>query len=197
LRIAILGSGNVGMSLARGFADSGHEVAIGTRDASKPVVATWVGAGGRALGYAEAAAWAELVVLAVPGRLVRDVVREIGPEAFDGKIVIDATNPVLVTDDDVVPAYGEDSSAGEEVQKALPGARVVKAFNQIMAAHMLSPDTSKGPRHMRIAGDDAAAKEAVAELLRPYGWEATDLGGIEHSRALEATTVKWMRSQRG
>lgn len=197
MKIAILGSGNVGMSLARGFADGGHEVAIGTRDASKPVVAAWVAAGGRALGYAEAADWAELVVLAVPGRLVRDVVSEIGPEAFDGKIVIDATNPVLVTDDDVVAAYGEDSSAGEEVQRALPGARVVKAFNQIMAAQMLSPDTSKGPRHMRIAGDDASAKETVTELLSPYGWEVTDLGGIEHSRALEATTIRWMRSQRG
>lgn len=197
MRIAILGAGTVGMSLANGFAQGGHEVAVGTRDASKPDVAAWVTAGGRAHGYGEAAEWAELVVLAVPGRLVRDIVREIGSEAFDGKIVIDATNPVLVTDDDVVAAYGEDSSAGEEVQKALPGARVVKAFNQIMASQMLSPDTSRGPRHMRIAGDDAAAKQAVAELLRPYGWEATDLGGIEHARALEATTIKWMRSQRG
>ena len=184
MRIAVIGSGNVGMSLANGFAAGGHGVAVGTRDASKPSLGQWVAAGRLALGYREATEWGELVCLAVPGRLVRQTVLDIGPAAFGDKIVIDVTNPVLITEDSVEAAYGEDSSAAEVVQAALPDARVVKAFNQIEATQMLAPDTSKGPRHMRICGNDQAAKAFVAELLAPYGWEVPDLGGIGTHAAL-------------
>jgi 8-hydroxy-5-deazaflavin:NADPH oxidoreductase len=184
------------MSLANGFSAGGHEVAVGTRDATKPSLAQWVADGHLALGQREATEWAELVCLAVPGRLVRQTVLDIGPAAFGDKIVIDVTNPVLVTEDSVEAAYGEDSSAAEVVQAALPDARVVKALNQIAAPDMLAPDTSKGPRHMRICGNDQAAKAAVAELLAPFGWEVTDLGSVERARDLEATTLRWIRSQR-
>jgi predicted dinucleotide-binding enzyme len=197
VRIAVIGSGNVGLSLANGFVAGGNDVTLGTRDASKPSLAHWVAAGRPTTGYREATEWGELVCLAVPGRLVRQTVLDIGPAAFGDKIVIDATNPVLITEDSVVSAYGEDLSAGEVVQQALPEARVVKAFNQIAAPEMLAPGASKRPRHMRICGNDETAKAVVAELLAPYGWAVTDLGGIEHSRALEATTLKWVRSQRG
>ena len=71
-----------------------------------------------------------------------------------------------------------------------------KRLNQIAAPDMLAPDTSKGPRHMRICGNDQAAKAAVAELLAPFGWEVTDLGSVERARDLEATTLRWIRSRR-
>lgn len=197
MRIAILGSGSVGMSLARGFVRGGHDVFLGTRDASKPEIAEWLaadGASAHATGYREAVQGAELVVLAVPGRLVRDYVLEIGAEAFAGAIVIDATNPLLFTDSGVQAAFGEDTSAAEVVAAELPGVPVIKAFNQIMAARMLDPDTSAGPAIMRIAGDDATAKQRVTELLESYGWTIEDRGPLSAARALEGGTLKWIRS---
>jgi len=196
VRIAVLGSGNVGMSIANGFADAGHDVVIGTRNADKPELDSWLRQGRSALDYRGATDAAELVVLAVPGRLVREIVEQIGPGAFDSKIVVDATNPILHVGDSVEPAYGENSSATEEVQKALPGARVIKGFNEILAPRMMSPDTSKGPAHMRIAGDDADAKRVFAELMEPFGWTIDDLGGVEQARLLEQKTLNWMRRPR-
>jgi predicted dinucleotide-binding enzyme len=196
MRIAILGSGSVGMSLARGFLRGGHYVVVGTRDTNRPEIAEWLAASAtaaRATDYREAVQGAELVVLAVPGRLVRDEVREIGAEHFAGAIVVDATNPLLFTDSGAEAAYGEDFSAAEAVAAELPGVAVVKAFNQIGAERMLDPDTSAGPAVMRIAGDDSAAKQRVTELLEPYGWTIEDRGPLREARALEGSTLAWIR----
>lgn len=193
MRIAVLGAGSVGMTLASGFAARGHDVVIGTRDPSKPEVADWVDRGHKALDYRSAVDAAETVFLAVPGRVVRDVALEIGPEAFDSKIVVDVTNPVVRIGDRVEPAYGEDSSSTEELQKVLPSARVIKAFNEKMVARMMDPDTSKGEPHMRICGNDAEAKRVFGQLVEPIGWIVDDIGGAEQARVLEAKTLNWMR----
>lgn len=196
MRIGILGSGSVGLSLARGFARGGHDVMVGTRSAPRPELAEWAAAGAPSTSvgtYRQAATFGDVVVFTVPGRLVVTTAEQIGADAFAGKIVIDVTNPLLFTADGVDAAFGEDSSAGEELQAALPRAHVVKAFNQVGAEQMLDPDASKGLVVMRIAGDDADAKNQVAELLKPYGWLIEDQGGIEASRQLEARTLAFVR----
>jgi len=200
MRIAVIGTGSVGAALARGFAAAGHEVVVGSRhpdraEAVLAVVSDEAGAPVRVTGYREAVLSAEVVVLAVPGRFVVDIATEIGAEAFDGRVVIDPTNPVVADQTGVTSAFEEDDSAAEALQRALPGARVVKALNQIEAAHMLDrlPDER---RPLRIAGDDAAAKTTVTGLLESFGWKVRDLGPLSRARALERGAIEWMARQR-
>jgi predicted dinucleotide-binding enzyme len=194
MRIAVIGAGSVGTSLASGFAQAGHDVILGTRDASTPravALSQRHGDSLRVSDYRSATQDSELVVLAVPGRVVVDTVTQIGPDAFADRIVIDATNPVLVTDEGVTSAFGEDDSAAEALQRTLPGAHVVKAFNQIEAANMLDrlPDEK---RPLRIAGDDEPSKVVVTELLESFGWKVRDLGPLSRSRPLEQGVVDWV-----
>ena len=197
MRIAVIGAGTVGVSLAEGFARAGHEVVVGSRDAGKPAVAALDGAFDgciRVTDYREAVDSAELVVLAVPGRLVVEVAAAIGPDAFGGSVVIDPTNPVVVTDEGVMSAFAEEDSAAEALQRLLPDAHVVKAFNQIEAEHMLDrlPDEK---RPMRVAGDDEPGKALVTGLLESFGWKVRDLGPLSRARALERGAVEWMAGQ--
>ena len=129
--------------------------------------------------------------MAVPGRLVVDVARDIGAEAFDGKLVIDPSNPVVFDGDEVHSAFGDDDSAAEALQRTLPSARIVKALNQIEAAQMTSPSPDE-KRPVRIAGDDEAAKAEVTGFLESLGWTVRDLGSLERARALEHGVIDWM-----
>jgi 8-hydroxy-5-deazaflavin:NADPH oxidoreductase len=197
MRIAVIGAGSVGTSLASGFAQAGHDVILGTRDAGAPHVESLsreYGDSLRVSDYRTAAQAADLVVLAVPGRVVVETVMQTGTEAFAGRIVIDATNPVLVTDEGVTSAFGEDDSAAEALQRALPDAHVVKAFNQIEAANMLQrlPDEK---RPLRIAGDDDQSKAVVTGLLESFGWKVRDLGPLSRARPLERGVVDWVARQ--
>ncbi|NTU70998.1 MAG: NAD(P)-binding domain-containing protein [Coriobacteriia bacterium] len=194
MRISVLGTGNVGMSLATGFARIGNEVMLGTRDAAKPAVTEWLAAGdpARTAGTYEAAAdFGDVVVLAIPGRLLPELITELGSARMAGKTVLDATNPIAFGPDGVTNAYGADDSGTETLQRGWPGARVVKAFNQINAADMGDPGPEP-PSPLRIAGDDADAKAVIGGLGEALGWTVRDLGGIEKSRALERGVVDWI-----
>ena len=197
MRIAVIGAGSVGTSLASGFARAGHDVFLGTRDTGASHVTSLsrqYGDSLRVRDYRTAAQAAEIVVLTVPGRVVVETVTRIGTDAFAGSIVIDVTNPVLVTEKGVTSAFGEDDSAAEALQRALPGAHVVKAFNQIEAANMLRrlPDEK---RPLRIAGNDEPSKAVVAELLESFGWKVRDLGPLSRARPLERGVVDWVARQ--
>lgn len=197
MHIGIIGAGSVGLALAHGFAAAGHHVTIGTRDPEKPAVAEWLADAGepsRASDYRDAADSAELVVMAVPGRSVVDTATAIGPDAFSGKVVIDVTNPVVPTESGAVSAFGEDDSAAEALQRALPAAHVVKAFNQINADEMTSPSAEE-TRPLRIAGDDEASKRVVTELAESFGWKVRDLGPLKRARPLERGVVEWFAKQ--
>jgi len=195
MRIGILGTGSVGSSLGTGFADAGHEVMLGSRDPSQPRLAEWAAvdpAHRRVGAYREAADFGEIVVLAVPGRVLEWALEAAGHDSFTDSIVIDVTNPIAYTDSgEVVDAYGDDDSGAEFVQRALPDTPVVKAFNQINAADMTHPERSS-TTVLRIAGDDEAAKRAVTTLAESFGWEVRDLGPLEKSRALEHGVVAWV-----
>lgn len=151
-------------------------------------------AGVRSGTFAEVAAEGEILVLAVAGARVEEALETAGTGSFDGKVVIDVTNP-LAFEEGKPPALavGFDDSGGEQVQRAIPGARVVKAWNIVGSPYMVDPDLPGGPPTMFIAGDDDGAKATVTEILDSFGWpETIDIGGIEGSRQLEPLCLLWV-----
>lgn len=201
-RVGVVGSGTVGRALAAGFAAHGHEVTIGTRapEENDDLQAWAAQHDGVAIGHFAAAAEAgELVVLATRGTAVEQAIATAGPQHFSGKLVIDATNPLDVSGGGPALAVGHTDSGGEIVQRALPDARVVKAFNTVNAGLMVDPGLPDGPHPMFIAGDDDGAKATIADLLSDFGWRAFDVGGIERSRELESLVILWVAigQQRG
>ncbi len=170
-RIAMIGDGNVGSALAEGLRRAGHEVRFGTTDPKQPV--------------REAAAWGEVVVLAVPWGAVADVLKEAG-DALDGKVVIDVSNPVAPG---LELAVSGATSAGEEVQKLAPRAKVVKAFNYAFARHLSTGRIDGQPLTAFVAGDDAAAKQVVMQLAQDIGFEPTDAGPLKSARYLESMAM--------
>ncbi len=197
-RVGVLGSGEVGQRLAAGFCSRGHDVMIGSRDPAKPELREWLsgdGAGIRAGTFTEAAAHGELLVLAVVGNAAEDAITDAGPANFSGKVVIDATNPLDFSGGfpPRLSVKGADS-LGERVQRALPDAKVVKAFNTIGNPYFVDPSFSEGQPTMLIAGDDEGAKHKVGDVLADFGWsDVVDIGGIEGSRELEAVCILWVK----
>lgn len=195
MKVAILGTGPVGIALGKGFAAQGHTVIFGSRDpqaehAAKAVAAV---AGSRAASHAQAAAEGEIAVLATPWSGTANALQLAGADKLAGKVVIDATNPLDFSGGKPQLTLGFTDSAGETVQRILPQARVVKAFNTIGNAHFVQPKFADGQPDMFIAGNDAAAKRQVAGIVRAFGWrEPVDAGGIEKSRLLESLAMLWI-----
>jgi predicted dinucleotide-binding enzyme len=196
MRVGILGTGDVGQALGRAFLATGHEVKMGGRELSNPKAQAWAKQGGARASagtFADAALFGEVVVLATLGVAAEGALRMAGPEKLRGKVVIDATNP-LDFSKGMPPrlSVGGTDSLGEQIQRLLAGAHVVKAFNTVGNAHMFKPAFPGGPPTMFIGGNDAGAKAKVTEILTSFGWEVADLGGIEASRYLEAMCLTWV-----
>lgn len=189
MKIAIIGFGNVGSALGRGWAAKGHQVTFGSRNPADPkaqAAAKAIGAGFASI--AEAAAGADVVALTVPWGAVPEALASAGSLA--GKVLLDATNPL--TADLSGLSIGHTTSAGEEVARLAPGARVVKIFNTTGSANMERPDYGGTPVTMLYAGDDAAAKATAASLAKDLGFDAVDYGGLAGSRQLEAFALVWI-----
>ena len=183
MRIGILGSGAVGQALARGLARHGHEVRIGTRkDAVDDIPVA---------SPAEVAADADVVFLAVLGAVAVEVAASVRSD-LHGKVLIDTTNPLDFSTGSPGLFVGHTDSLGERVQRAVPEALVVKAYNTVGNALMVDPDLPGGPPSMFIGGDSDEAKATVTALLQDTGWEVVDLGGIETSRYLEPMCLAWV-----
>jgi predicted dinucleotide-binding enzyme len=196
MKIGVLGTGEVGRTLGSGFVKLGHSVTIGSRSPDSPALVEWNAKNGGAAHsgtFAEAATYGELVILATLWTGTENALRLAQPSNLAGKIVIDTTNP-LDFSHGFPPSLliGHSDSAGEQVQRWLPGSHVVKAFNLVGNAHMVHPEFSGGPPDMFIAGNDTKAKETVAALLKDFGWSVIVLGGIENSRILEPAALLWI-----
>ena len=198
MRIGILGSGDVGRALGLGFASKGHDVMIGTRHPDKPELVEWrEGAGKRAAvgSFAEAAEHGEVIVLCTLGQAAEAAIDLAGTTGFDGKVVIDVTNPLDLSKGMPPGLFvGTTDSLGEQIQRKLPKAKVVKALNIVSNATMVNPKMREGLPDMMIAGNDAGAKHTVAGLLKEFGWgDPIDVGGIDGARYLEAMVPLWVR----
>jgi 8-hydroxy-5-deazaflavin:NADPH oxidoreductase len=193
MRAGVLGSGEVGRALGRGFVSRGHETMVGSRSPEK--LRDWAdeaGELGAAATFAEAAEFGEVIVLATLGSAAEEVIERAGAGNFAGKAVIDAMNPLRHDSGTPELFVGFDDSLGERVQRALPEARVVKAFNTVGNTLMVDPDLPGGPPTMLICGDDAEAKGVVGGICEDFGWEVADLGPIERARALEEICMAWV-----
>lgn len=196
MNVAILGTGTVGQTLARGFIGLGHQVIVGTRDpngASAKKALAAIGPGVSAASFADAARAADFAVLATAWDGTESAVKLAGAANLAGKLVIDAVNPLKMVDGAPTLAVGHTTSAAEMIQGWLPQARVVKAFNIVTAAHMVNPKLAGGPPTMFIAGNDAAAKQQVLDILARFGWESIDIGALDGARLLEPLAMLWIR----
>jgi predicted dinucleotide-binding enzyme len=193
VKVGILGSGDVGKSFARAFGALGHDVVIGSRSPEK--LSDFVGGEGDRVTsgtFEEAARSGDLLVLATHGMATEEAIAMAGKENFANKVVIDATNPLDFSGGAPRLAIGHTDSLGEQIQRSIPNARVVKAFNTVGNPLFFKPDLPGGPPDMFIGGNDADAKKLVSQVCEAFGWGVVDLGGIEASRYLEPMCMAWV-----
>jgi predicted dinucleotide-binding enzyme len=195
MKIGILGTGDVGQALGTGFITIGDDVKMGGREAGNPKAVAWAQkAGTRASAgtFAEAAAFGDVVVLATVGVAGEAALKAAGLDHIRGKVLIDATNPLDFSQGRPALAINGNDSGGERIQRLVPDAHVVKAFNIVGNGLMFRPSFPDGPPDMFIAGNDAAAKKTVTAILDRFGWPTIDIGGIEGARYLEAMCLLWV-----
>jgi len=194
MKVGVLGSGDVAKTLAAGFLKHGHQVTVGSRSPGK--LEDWIQQNPRAAAgsFADAAAFGEVVVLAVKGKAAFEALRLAGAENLAAKPIIDATNPI----DDAPPVKGvlpfftdHTESLMEMLQREFAGAHFVKCFNSVGAPCMVNPQFSGGKPTMFICGNNDGAKQVVTGILDQLDWETADMGGAEAARAIEPLCMLW------
>ncbi len=178
MRVGIIGTGNVGQAIANGLSKTPNEVRFGSRDPAKAGAAN----GFQVEGQREVAAWADVLILAVPFSAVQETVRTLDGGRLDNKVLVDATNALSPTRD---LALGFTTSGAEELAKLAPRAHVIKAFNTVFARNMSTGKVAGETLALFVAGDDAASKESVMRLGREIGFEPVDAGPLKAARYLE------------
>jgi predicted dinucleotide-binding enzyme len=188
-KIGILGSGPVGQTLALGFNGKGYDVMIGSRTPSK--LDDWKREKGVYISigtFEQAAAFGDIIVLAVKGSAAINTLKIVGPSRLSGKTIIDTTNPIADAPaiDGVISFFtGPNESLMERLQKEMPGGLFVKAFNSIGSDFMVHPDFPDGQPTMFICGNSETAKEDVKSVLKDFGWDIADMGTVVAARAIE------------
>lgn len=191
MKIAIIGTGNVGGTLAKSWGAKGHKILLGVRDTQDEktkAMAKGIGADAEVLGIRQAAERTDIVVLATPWEAAKDALGAAGD--LSGKILIDVTNPLKPDLSGL--SVGHDTSAGEQVAGWARGARVVKAFNTTGFPNMADPKYPDGAATMFICSDDADAKSRAATLARDLGFEVIDAGPLANARLLEPMAMLWI-----
>jgi hypothetical protein len=194
MRVGVIGSGDVGQTLAAGFLKHGHRVAIGSRTPGK--LDNWAEqhAGSRTGSFAEAAEFGEVIVLAVAGHAAAEALRLAAAKNLSGKPVLDACNP----SEQAPPVNGVlrfftdiNESLMERLQAEFPDANFVKAFSSVGAPLMVDPKLKGGKPTMFICGNDDGAKQVATKILDQFGWETADMGRAEGARAIEPLAMLW------
>ena len=197
MKIGILGSGIVGRVLGNAFIAEGNDVMLGTRDVLKADVVQWLSKnpGANAGSFEETAKFGDIIVLAMGGEVAEEVIKMSGTKHFKDKVVIDATNPIDHTRppvNGVLPYFTNmNESLMERLQKVVPDAKLVKAFNSVGNAFMYKPDFNGQLPTMFICGKDEDAKQTVSKILDVFGWETADMGKAEAARAIEPLCILW------
>jgi 8-hydroxy-5-deazaflavin:NADPH oxidoreductase len=210
MKIAVMGTGPVGQALAGKLAELGHEVTVGTRDPEATLARTepdnmgnppfkaWLEAhpGVGLATPSQATAEAELVVNATNGAGSLAMLEAAGAEDLAGKVLVDVANP-LDFSQGMPPSFFvcNTDSLGEQIQRAFPDTKVVKALNTMNCEVMVDPSKVPGKHDVFLCGEDAEAKRQVAKLLESFGWPAErirDLGHISSARGTEMYVALWL-----
>ena len=196
MKVGIIGSGDVGQTLATAFLKEGHEVMLGTRNTSKDKVVKWKkeNTSGKTGTFEETAQFGELLVLAVAGDAAEEAIKLAGINNFKNKVVIDTTNPIAKEppQNGVLKFFTSlDESLMEILQRLIPDAKFVKAFNSIGNVFMYKPNFPGGKPTMFICGNDDGAKKTVTDILTDFGHETEDMGKMEAARAIEPLSILW------
>jgi 8-hydroxy-5-deazaflavin:NADPH oxidoreductase len=193
MKLAIIGAGNVGGALGGNWAQKGHDIYFGVRDpkAEKAqALVKSIGGKARAVSPAEAAAAADVIVLSTPWPATEAAIRSLGD--VKGKIILDATNPLARGPNGISLEIGHTTSAGEKVQAWAAGSSVFKTLNTTGFGTMANPVFKGGKPVMFVAGDDAANKPKVMNLVGELGFEMIDAGPLTNARLLEAHAMLWI-----
>jgi 8-hydroxy-5-deazaflavin:NADPH oxidoreductase len=200
MNIGILGTGMVGEALGSKLILLGHRVIMGSRSSTNDKAATWVlnnGANANQGTFKDAAKFGEIILNCTKGEISLDVLKSVGDENLNGKVLIDVSNsldfskgmpPTLI--------ICNTDSLGEQIQKNFPETKVVKAFNTMNCDVMVNPRLLSESHNIFLCGNNAAAKNKVHNLLKSFGWndeEIMDLGDITASRGTEMVLPLWLR----
>lgn len=197
MRIAIIGTGIVGRTLAHGLQRAGHDVVVGTRDPGQTAAREeWAGLDVPLRPLGTVAADADLVVNATSGNASLAALGEVGSEHLAGKVLVDVANPLDFSQGFPPSLSVKDTdSLAEQIQRAFPEARVVKSLNTVTASVMVDPaSVGGGDTTIFAAGDDPEARRQVVGLLRELGWQdIVELDGLSNARGLEMWMGLWVR----
>ena len=194
MKVGILGSAIVAQTLGSGFLKYNHEVMLGSRTPEK--LLDWQNnhPSSRTGTFSEAAAFGEIIILAVRGSAANTVLNLADAANLEGKILIDATNPIAKEppENGVLRFFTDlNESLMEQLQKNFPKVKFVKAFNSVGSAAMVDPQFKDGKPTMFICGNDEHAKKQVSKILDQFGWEISDMGAVEAARAIEPLCILW------
>lgn len=194
VKIGILGSGDVGKTLAKGFLKYDYQVMIGSDHVEKLEEFKKENSKVETGTFEQSAQWADLVVLCVKGTVAEKIVEKTKTNLF-GKIVVDTTNPIADAppENSVLKFFTSlEESLMERLQKIAPDAQFVKALNSIGSGLMINPDFGGGIRPtMFMCGNNEDAKKKVSEILQKFGFEVEDVGKVESARAIEPLCILW------
>jgi predicted dinucleotide-binding enzyme len=199
MRFGVLGTGTVGRAIGGKLVAIGHEAKMGSRQAGNENAVAWVaeaGEGASEGSFADAASFGEVIVNATTGTHSLEALEAAGAANLGGKVLIDIGNAMDTSTQPRTLAVCNTDSLGEQIQRAFPDARVVKALNTMNASVMVAPDSLGETTNVFICGDDAGAKAQVTELLETFGWlsgDIVDLGDITAARGMEMYLILWVR----
>ncbi len=200
MKMAMLGTGDVGKTLGTALIQQGHSVMMGSRTADNESARTWASEQGELASqgtFADAVASAEVILNCSAGMHSLSILASIHPADLAGKVLIDVANP-LDFSNGFPPRLSicNDDSLGEQIQRAHPDVRVVKAFNTMSNAIMTAPNKLAGEHQLLVCGNDSDAKAVVKDIALSFGWQENqwlDLGGIEQARGTEMYLALWVR----
>ncbi len=184
MRITILGAGNIGLAAGSKWKEKGHAVTFGVRDPQSQKAWNAINIGAKVCTFQEAVADAEVILIAIPFGIADEVIKGIELD-WEGKIIIDATNPVAVSTDPFV-------SGAEAISAWTGNGDVVKAFNTTGVGNMINPVYDGKPIETFICGDESASKKVVAGLAEDLGFKVVDVGGLENALLLENLARLWI-----
>ena len=198
MKFGVLGTGGVGITIGSKLISLGHEVMLGSRSTANEKAIEWAGKNGEGASngtFEQAASFGEIIFSAALGSGALNALQLAKPENFSGKTVIDISNPLDFSHGKIPTLFvGLNDSLGEQVQRFLPNANVVKTLNIVNSEVMVNPSLVPGDPDMFVCGNNNEAKEQVSALLKEFGWNnIIDLGGIDSARVLEPFVLLWIK----